>query len=470
MRNVTFLIGYTVIGSNVYLGRTDPFTISPDKYRRQRVLVYWKATESTKPTSVLFRPCPRRGCHHRQHRYLALCFHKDCHNLLQWGFRVQNGQNSFPAMVDIWSLGRSTLWLSGPVPAKRYQERRTSLVRAGFSANTLSDFLRERTTSPKQVCSANRMTVELYSLFSELPPELQDNIIINTWSCSFFSTIVVLYESRVLIENLRLLTALRDRYTRPINLDLAEVVFLGMSTVGNSQYVSYLSHQCLSPHDKPAFRNFDTFRIRLSMDDVGIRDIEFLSHDKSFLSDYAPTPNSSLWYKTIRPHDHRTISRIEGFSDVCYSSLPHNALALTLLQDLLLRDVSIGQKPFLDPAFKDIVEWNVPEAPEIDPKNCYHTSYSTGNGGPLRMRWIPLGRGLSGIVAAHGFQGMLTLHAWYDGSDSKSIYNDHPYITEDAQWLFFPIGVEEYVSEVWIRQSPYETAPSPVIFVKDQAT
>ena len=55
------------------------------------------------------------------------------------------------------------------------------------------------------------------------------------------------------------------------------------------------------------------------------------------------------------------------------------------------------------------------------------------------MRWIPLGRGLRGIVAACGFQGMLTLHGWYNTSDVKSIYNDPPYITEDAHWMFFPI-------------------------------
>lgn len=316
------------------------------------MLVYWKAAEGIKPTSVLFRPCPRRGCHHRQHRYLALCFHQDCQNLLQWDFRVRNGQHSFPAMVDIWSLGRSTLWVSGPVSAKRYQERRNFLVRAGFLANTLSGFLRERTTSPKQVCSADRMTVELYSLFPKLPPELQDNVIMYTWFCPFFSPIVVLYESRVLIENLRFLTALRDRYTRPINLDLPEVIFLGMSTVGNSQYVSYLSHQCLSPHDKPARRDFDTFRIRLSMDDVGIRDIEFLSHDKSLIPDHASTLNSSLWYKIIRPQDHRSISRIEGFSDVCYSPFPHNTLALTLLRTFFFETSVLARNHFWIPLSK----------------------------------------------------------------------------------------------------------------------
>ena len=338
-------MGYTVIGSDFYLGRTDPFTISPDRYRRQRVLVYWKAAESAKPTSVLFRQCPRRGCHHRQHRYLALCFHKDCQNLLQWSFQVQNGQNSFPDLVDIWRLGRSTLWLLRPVPAKRYQEYRTSLIRAGFSANALSGFLRERTTSPEQVCSANRMTAELYRLLLELPLELKDNITMYTWSCSF-SPIVVLYESRALIEDLRLLTALRDRYTRPINLGLAEVVFLGMTSVGNSQYVSYLSHQCLSPHDKPVRQNINTFRIRLTINDVGIQDIEFLSHDKSFPSDHASTLNSSPWYKIIRPQDHCPISRIEGFSDVCYGPLPHDALALTLLRTFFFETSVLARNHF----------------------------------------------------------------------------------------------------------------------------
>lgn len=288
--------------------------------------MYWKAAESAKPISTLFRSCPRRACHHRQHRYLSLCFHTDCHNLLQWDLQVGNGQTSFLAMVDIWSLGRSTLWISGPVPAQRFQERRTSLIRAGFSANTLSGFLRERATLSEGVCSAIRMTIELYRLFSELPLELQHDIITYSWPSSFFSPIVVLYESRVLIENLRLLRELKDRHIRPINLDLAEVVFLGMTIVGNSQYVSYLSHQRLSPHDKPAYRNSDTLRIRLSIDDVGIQDIEFLSYGKSISSDYTPASKSSLWYKIIRPRDHRTISRIETFSDVCYSSLLYDTL------------------------------------------------------------------------------------------------------------------------------------------------
>lgn len=325
MWTVTFLIGYVVIGSDFYLGRTDPFTLSPDRHRRQRVPVYWKAAESAKPTLILFRPCPRRGCHHRQHRYLTLCFHKDCHNLLQSDFQVGNHTTSL-AMVDIWSLGRSTLWLSRPVPAQRYQERRTSLIRAGFSANTLSGFLRERMTSSERVCMAAHMAGGLYCLFSELPLELQRDIIMYTWPSSFFSPIVVLYESRVLIENLRLLKVLKDRYIRPISLDLAEVVFLGITTVENSQYVSYLSHQRLSPHDKPAYRKSDTLRIRLSIDDVGIQDIEFLGYSKSSFSDYTSTSKSGLWYQIIRPCDHRTISRIESFSDACYSPLLYDNL------------------------------------------------------------------------------------------------------------------------------------------------
>ena len=81
------------------------------------------------------------------------------------------------------------------------------------------------------------------------------------------------------------------------------------------------------------------------------------------------------------------------------------------------------------------------------------------------MRWIPLGRGVSGIVAAHGSNGVITLHAWYDSSNVKSIYKDHPYITEDTQWMFFPIRAEERVSEVWIRQSPYVPTFSSAIFV-----
>ena len=312
---LSFLIDYAVIGSDFYLGRTDPFVLSLDRHCRQRVLVYWKVAESQEPSSILLRPCPRRGCNHRQHHYLALCFHKDCHNLLQWDSRVRNGRTSFMTMMNIWSLGRSTLWLSESIPTKRFQQRRTSLVRAGFSANTLSGILRESAVSPIRGCST-RLTLEFYNLLSRLPLELQYVIIAYAWPCFFFSPAVVLCESRLLIEDLRLLETFRDRYTRPINLDLAEVVFLGMTTVENFQYISYLSHQRLSPHDKPACRKSDTFRIRLSIDDVGIRNVEFLSHEKSFAAEHPSTLNSNLWYKTIQAHDHRGISQIEGFSDV----------------------------------------------------------------------------------------------------------------------------------------------------------
>lgn len=42
-----------------------------------------------------------------------------------------------PVIVDVWGLGRSTLWLSGLVSANQFQERRTSLDQARFSVNTL---------------------------------------------------------------------------------------------------------------------------------------------------------------------------------------------------------------------------------------------------------------------------------------------------------------------------------------------
>jgi hypothetical protein len=85
------------------------------------------------------------------------------------------------------------------------------------------------------------------------------------------------------------------------------------------------------------------------------------------------------------------------------------------------------------------------------------------------MRWVPLERGIRGIVVANGFHGILALHTWYDWSKVERIYDELSYISEDAQWMFFPIEAEERVSEVWIRQTPYETIHSPAVFVREQS-
>lgn len=56
-------------------------------------------------------------------------------------------------------------------------------------------------------------------------------------------------------------------------------------------------------------------------------------------------------------------------------------------QDFLLQDIKkIDHRILLDPAFEDVAELDIPEAPEIGPRHYYRTSRLTGNEGPVRMK------------------------------------------------------------------------------------
>lgn len=82
------------------------------------------------------------------------------------------------------------------------------------------------------------------------------------------------------------------------------------------------------------------------------------------------------------------------------------------------------------------------------------------------MRWLPLTQDVRGIVVAYGSFGILALHAWYGNNDCKQIYENQPSY-QNIRWMFFPIGVMERVSEIWVRQSPDELKPWPAVMVSN---
>lgn len=84
------------------------------------------------------------------------------------------------------------------------------------------------------------------------------------------------------------------------------------------------------------------------------------------------------------------------------------------------------------------------------------------------MRWIPLRQGVRGIVAAHGPHGLVTLHAWYEESDPKRIYETEPHYPGRIKWMFFPMGATERVSEVWVRRPLIKHCVGPAIMVIQQ--
>ena len=230
-----------------------------DKHERQEVSVHWVYPERQTNT-LLFRQCPRRECHHRDHPHLAMCFHQDCYNLLLRHMDLP-AQLCRPTMQDIWKLGRSTLWLSVP-DSKSAEKHKTSLVSASCSHEILAAFKLNLSSSVS----------ELYHLLSRLPPELQHMVVAHSWKYPFFSPLVVHHQSRILLQKLK------DRCVEQITLNISDPIFVGKITYDNSEYISYLSNKRLSPSDGRICRNSETFWIRISMDNVGIQSIDFLAN------------------------------------------------------------------------------------------------------------------------------------------------------------------------------------------------
>lgn len=138
-----------------------------------------------------------------------------------------------------------------------------------------------------------------------------------------------------------------------------------------------------------------------------------------------------------------------------------------MLQGLFLQKVDIDQKLLLDPVFDKIMEWNTPNPPTLDPQNFYKgvSLVTFRDQKPARMKWIPVGQGVRGIIAAHAFNGLLNFHTWHERSDPKRIYEKQPHYYENIKWMFFPLGGTERISEVWVRQSLNKFLARPAILV-----
>lgn len=129
-----------------------------------------------------------------------------------------------------------------------------------------------------------------------------------SWKHPFFSPLVVLPQSRILLQKLK------DRHVEQISLKISDPIFVGKIMYDNSEYISYLSNKCLSPSDGRISRMSETFWIRISMDNIAIQNIDFF--DQSSDRRIAPSDNS-LWYEIMPLHDGKAIRQVEGLSDVC---------------------------------------------------------------------------------------------------------------------------------------------------------
>lgn len=307
------LIDSKVIGSDRFLGWTKFFVLSLDKYHVQKVRVYLAAREESttwKPLELLLHQCVLSGCHHRQHCYLALCFHQQCYGLL---YQHSTGQSSGPKMQDIWALGHSTRWLSVPSPTE-FQKRKLSV---SFSDNTWRTVLQAPGNISREGTTVSGSVLQLYLLFSRLPRELQDMIAVYALQNPFFSLLMAIHQGRMLIDKVRMLENLGSQGIGPVALNTSEAIYVGKVKFDGFEYVSYLSNQPLQRDDHRVYTGTEIYQLRISTDDLGIRNIEFLGNGKDTSTDKrVDGPKERLWYKIIRPHDLMAICQVKVLADV----------------------------------------------------------------------------------------------------------------------------------------------------------
>lgn len=156
-------------------------------------------------------------------------------------------------------------------------------------------------------------------------------IIEEVWSSTLFSPAVVLYASGPLIREIYHLATLEAAYNRPVTLGLLEPVFIGRVFLDGLYYVSYLSNQRLSPTDKKVHRSSTTHTVRLSLDNIGIQEIEFLGQGEvSVTKQQNSNSKTRLWYKMIQVPDNSAITEIRSVSDAGYPFLFVLCCMLTL--------------------------------------------------------------------------------------------------------------------------------------------
>lgn len=330
-----------------------------------------------------------------------------------------------------------------------FEERRSSLVQTGLRSWAFFKILTNLQSISDDKGLSSSVGLRLLRDVLDLPLELQSMIIPHVHSSAFLSPIVVLEESRLLLETTRPMSVLRCIYSKSIDLTSGQDIFLGTSYVENNAYISYLSSKRLSLEDRIVRPPAATTRIRLSSDDVGIRNIEFLDGKQDCMpSQKTVSAPSATWYRLLQSQS-GTISTINGVSN-----------------DLLLGDVGIGKELGLDPVLNRALEWDTPEPPVIKSSNLYEPHpLPEENTGVWRMTWAPFEPGLRGLLVALTSDKILKIRAWHDHSDVSSITQDQSSFHGNVFWKYFPIGAAEDITNIWVRENPMRHSDSPHILV-----
>lgn len=194
------------------------------------------------------------------------------------------------------------------------QRRSTTLISAlstGISLHNISKNI-AGTEEPGRIRSISN----LYQLLHSLPLELLQIIVNLAWQCSFFTPVAVFQESC----NFNYLNP-----TRSTSIDLvsSQFIFLGCITYSNIRYISYLSNQRRTLSDEILPLTYETYQLKLAVDDIGIRDICFLDNNKNCQTPnwFLCAPKNRVMYQTLQAGNNSPVQHIKSVTDVCYN--PH---------------------------------------------------------------------------------------------------------------------------------------------------
>ncbi|KAL4808050.1 hypothetical protein BDV18DRAFT_158168 [Aspergillus unguis] len=231
----------------------------------------------------------------------------------------------------------------------------------------------------------------------------------------------------VLGETRRLLQTLRRNINLPQSnrISLTEPLHCLYVNYQGQAYVSRIcktavkdSHPLLQEGFKAAPA---TRKIVLSVDDIGVRRMQFLDQTTKATTDGSP------WYQTIDVPE--SVSDI----DVGYNSL-------------FVCDLSVPRDRALT---RDMI-WSSPNPPQVQPWNIYSVQKN------YRLTYLETGDEVQGLFVCCTNSGIKEIYAAPRAvGDLQSFIKPiiHHTSNSDAHWVYFPINVGETIDNAWVRKT-----------------
>lgn len=200
-----------------------------------------------------------------KHPTPVIWIHPLCYNLLLSTYEPCEA----PSSSDLERLARAT---QTPYQPPDEGKRATESAREGLFSPWAQPILQN---------SFNQV------LFRSLPAEIQEIILTLTGPCWYLT---LLGESRRLLEQVR-----NDWESQPEKLSLSQCVYIARTTYQGVSYISRISNIPFGdrPESECVVVPPGLHRIILSIDHIGVRQIQFLTADSHASQDHSP------WYKVL---------------------------------------------------------------------------------------------------------------------------------------------------------------------------